>query len=152
MISVNSKEKMLYQPSRDQARQFLIGSWQKRRAKLPATALETMAADIVEWHPEYHLLMEASDATTREWTPEDGETNPFLHLSLHLAIEEQISIDQPAGIRQALDQLTLRKGDRHVALHEILECLGETMWRAQRDRQPPDGAAYLDCIQRRASR
>ena len=143
---------MLYNPSRDQARQFLITAWQKRCQKLPATALETLAADIVEWHPEYHQLLSAPDAATREWTPEQGETNPFLHLSLHLAIEEQLSIDQPRGIRQALEQLTLRTGGRHTALHDILECLGETMWRAQRDRQAPDGNAYLECIQRRASR
>ena len=143
---------MLYKPSRDQARQFLIESWQKRRDKLPATALETLAADIVEWHHEYHALLEAPDAATREWTPEQGETNPFLHLSLHLAIEEQHSIDQPPGIRQALGQLEHRTGDRHAALHTILECLAETMWRAQRDRKPPDSEAYLECILRKTSR
>jgi len=142
---------MLYKPSRDQARQFLIESWQKRRSKLPATALETLAADIVEWHREYHPLLEATDATTREWTPEHGQTNPFLHLSLHLAIEEQLSIDQPPGIRRALNQLEQRTGDRHLALHAILDCLGETMWRAQRDGKPPDGEAYLECIRRSAS-
>ena len=142
---------MLYKPSRDQARQFLIESWQKRRDKIPATALETLAADVVEWHREYHPLLEAADATTREWTPEQGETNPFLHMSLHLAIEEQLSIDQPPGIRKALSQMEQRTGDRHLALHAILDCLGETMWRAQRDGKPPDGDAYLECIQRSAS-
>jgi len=142
---------MLYKPSRDQARQFLIESWHKRRNKLPATALETLAADIVEWHREYHPLLAATDAATREWTPEQGETNPFLHLSLHLAIEEQLSIDQPPGIRKALDQLVQRTGDRHAALHKVLECLGETMWRAQRDNKPLDGDVYLECIQRSAA-
>lgn len=142
---------MFYKPSRDQARQFLIESWKKRRNKAPATALETLAADIVEWHREYHPLLEATDAATREWTPEQGETNPFLHMSLHLAIEEQLSIDQPPGIRKALNQLEQRTGDRHLALHAILDCLGETMWRAQRDGKPPDGEAYLECIRRGAS-
>jgi hypothetical protein len=138
----------MFNPSRDQARRFLIDAWQKRTDGLPATPLETLAADIVALHPEYHVLM-AEDALTRDWTPEDGQQNPFLHLSLHLAIEEQLSIDQPPGIRSAFESRCRQHGDRHAALHDILECLGETLWRAQRDRQPPDGAAYLDCIRRR---
>jgi hypothetical protein len=138
----------MFNPSRDQARQFLIDSWRKRRGSLPATQLEVLAADLIDLHPEYHELLQAEDALTREWTPEQGETNPFLHLSLHLAVEEQLSIDQPPGIRAAFEQLCARR-DRHSALHEILECLGETVWRAQRDRAPPDGDAYLDCIRRR---
>ena len=138
----------MFKPSRDQARQFLIEAWQKRRSKLPATALETLAADIIEWHYEYHALLEAPDAATREWTPEQGETNPFLHMSLHLAIEEQLSIDQPPGIRKIIEQLQQRRGDRHAALHAALECLGETMWRAQRDGLPPDSDAYLECLRR----
>lgn len=140
----------MFSPSRDQARQFLIAAWRKRCEKLPATPLETLAADIVALHPEYHALLQDEAALQREWTPEDGATNPFLHLSLHLAIAEQLSIDQPPGIRAAFETLLSRSGDRHAALHDLLECLGETLWRAQRDRQPPDGAAYLDCIRRRA--
>lgn len=135
----------MFNPSRDQARRFLIDAWQKRTTGLPATPLETLAADIVALHPEYHTLM-SEDALARDWTPEDGQQNPFLHLSLHLAIEEQLSIDQPPGIRAAFESRLRRHGDRHAALHDILECLGETLWRAQRDRQPPDGVAYLECI------
>lgn len=140
----------MFNPSRDQARQFLIDAWKKRREKLPATALETLAADLVDVHPEYRALLEAEDALTREWTPEQGETNPFLHLSLHLAIGEQLAIDQPPGIRAIFERLAARHGDRHAALHDILECLGETVWRAQRDNAPPDGAAYLACLKRAA--
>jgi hypothetical protein len=141
----------LFNPSRDQARRFLIDAWKKRVEVLPATPLEMLAADIVALHPEYHALLEAGEeALGREWTPEDGATNPFLHLSLHLAIEEQLSIDQPPGIRAAFDTLCGRHGERHAALHDILDCLGETIWRAQRDRSPPDGAAYLDCVRRKA--
>ncbi len=139
----------MFNPSRDQARRFLIDAWQKRLAKLPATPLETVAADIVALHPEYHALIESTDALTREWTPEDGATNPFLHLSLHLAIEEQLSIDQPPGIRASYESRLKRDGDRHAALHDLLDCLGETLWRAQRDRQPLDAVAYLDCIRRK---
>ncbi len=140
----------MYNPSREQARQFLIEAWRKRREKLPASPMDMLAADIIEWHREYHPLLEADDALTREWTPEEGETNPFLHLSLHLAIEEQLSIDQPPGIRAVFEQLQRNRGDRHEALHAALECLGETMWRSQRDRQPPDSESYLICLRRRA--
>ncbi|MCX8087356.1 MAG: DUF1841 family protein [Rhodocyclaceae bacterium] len=138
----------MFNPSREQARRFFISAWQKRLAKLPATPLETLAADIIALHPEYHALLADPAAIDRDWTPEDGEQNPFLHLSLHLAIEEQLSIDQPPGIRAAYETRLSQDGDRHAALHHLLECLGETLWRAQREGRPPDGAAYLDCIQR----
>lgn len=140
----------MFNPSRDQARRFLIEAWGKRLQALPATPLETIAADIVVLHPEYHPLLEGADALTRDWTPEDGATNPFLHLSLHLAIAEQLSIDQPPGIRAAYESRRSRHGDHHAALHDILECLGATLWRAQRDRAPLDAAAYLECIRRSA--
>lgn len=140
----------MFTPSRDQARRFLIDAWQKRCQALPATPLETLAADIVALHPEYHALLDNNEAALdRDWTPDDGAMNPFLHLSLHLAIEEQLSINQPTGICAAFETRLRQHGDRHAALHDVLECLGETLWRAQRDRQPLDGAAYLDCIRRR---
>lgn len=140
----------MFNPTRDQARQFLIDAWSKRRQRLPATPMDTLAADLVAMHPEYHELLEAADALTREWTPEQGETNPFLHLSLHLAIEEQLSIDQPPGVRAAFETLLARRGDRHDALHAVLECLGEMVWRSQREGLPPDGEGYLDCMRRAA--
>lgn len=141
----------MFNPSRDQARQFFIDAWKKHRDNLPITPLEGIAADLVATHPEYHALLEADDALLREWTPEQGETNPFLHLSLHLAIHEQLSIDQPPGIRATFDRLLMQHGERHTALHQVLDCLGETVWRAQRDRQPPDEGAYLECLRRSAS-
>lgn len=139
----------MFSPSRDQARQFLIDAWRKRLDQLPATPLETLAADIVALHPEYHALLTDPAALSRDWTPEDGAMNPFLHLSLHLAVEEQLSIDQPPGIRAAFEQRCLRHGERHAALHDLIDCLGEMLWQAQRDRRPPDGAIYLDCIRRK---
>jgi len=141
----------MFSPSREQARRFLIAAWDKRRSAMPQTPLETLAADIIALHPEYHRLLEQGEAALeREWTPEQGETNPFLHLSLHLAAEEQLSIDQPPGIRSAFTALLARHGDRHAALHQVLECLGEVMWQAQRQQLAPDSAAYLDCLRRRA--
>ena len=140
----------MFDPSRDQARRFFIDAWRKRRTKQLLTPLEALAADIVAWHPEYHALLEDGEAAlAREWTPQSGEANPFLHLALHLAVEEQLSIDQPPGLRAAFASLLARRGDRHEALHDMLECLGETMWRAQQSQSPPDGEAYMECVRRR---
>ena len=139
----------MFNPSRDQARRFFIDAWQKQVEGIPLTPMEHIAADIVRIHPEYHALLDGgATALTREWTPEQGEANPFLHLSLHLAIEEQLSIDQPPGLRAIFDLLLTQHGERHPALHVVLECLAETVWRAQRNNTPPDGAAYLDCLRR----
>jgi hypothetical protein len=131
----------------------MIEAWRKRCAALPATAMEALAADVVALHPEYHTLLESGeDALARDWTPEDGKANPFLHLSLHLAIEEQLSIDQPPGIQAIFGERAALHGDRHAALHDLLECLGEMLWRAGRNRAPPDGATYLDCLRRKPGR
>lgn len=140
----------MFNPSRDQARLFFIEAWRKHGQRLPLTPMEHIAADIVGMHPEYHVLLADEErALAAEFSPESGALNPFLHLSLHLAVEEQLSIDQPSGIAAAFRGLTSRKADRHEALHEIVECLGETVWRAQREGRPPDGEAYLDCVLRR---
>ncbi|MBI5923489.1 MAG: DUF1841 family protein [Betaproteobacteria bacterium] len=140
----------MFNPSRDQARLFFIDSWHKQTQGVPLTPMEHIAADIVGMHPEYHrLLGDKASALAQEWTPEQGETNPFLHLSLHLAIEEQLSIDQPPGLRAIFDSLLTQYGERHPALHAVLECLGETVWRAQRSNSQPDGAAYLDCLRKK---
>ena len=112
-----------------------------------------LAADLVALHPEYHALLDDPEAALAgEWTPEGGETNPFLHLSLHLAVEEQLSIDQPPGLRPAFEALLARRGERHAALHEALECLGETLWRAEKSRSAPDGEAYVECVRRRGGK
>ena len=140
----------MFDPSRDQARRFFIEAWKKHQAKQVLTPLEAQFVDIANLHPEYHALLEDADAVDRDFAPEDGQVNPFLHLSLHLAIEEQLSIDQPPGLKGAFAQLRLRLGNRHDALHEVLDCLGEMIWQAQRDRQPPDGAAYVEAVRKRA--
>lgn len=140
----------MFNPSRDQARQFFTEAWRKRSAGEVLTPLEHIAADLIELHPEYHALLEDTDALSREFAPEDGGVNPFLHLSLHLAIEEQLSIDQPPGLRAAFARCQLRRGNRHDALHDVLECLGETVFNAQRNQAPPDAMAYVECVRRRA--
>ncbi|MBM3391213.1 MAG: DUF1841 family protein [Betaproteobacteria bacterium] len=141
----------MFNPSRNEARRFFLEAWRKRRSREVVTPLEDLAARIVALHPEYHALIEdAAGALARDWTPESGEANPFLHLSLHLAVEEQLSIDQPPGLRAAFETLLARRGERHAALHDALECLGETLWRAQKSQSPPDGEAYVDCLRRKA--
>jgi hypothetical protein len=139
----------MFSPTREQVREFFIEAWRKYQAKEVLTAIETVAAGIVLEHPEYHSLLSAQDAMTRAFPPEDGQINPFLHMSLHLAVEEQLSIDQPPGIRAAFDALRKLRS-RHNAMHDVLECLGEAMFKALRDKTPPDGTAYLNSIRRRA--
>jgi len=141
----------MFNPSRDQARQFFIEAWRKHRAGEIPTALETMALDWIQEHPEYHPDLEAPDAMAAEYPVEAGRTNPFLHLSMHLAIAEQLSIDHPPGIREAYQKL-VRRTDAHQAAHEIMECLGQVVWEAQRLGTPLDSEAYIDLIRRRAGR
>ena len=140
----------MFNPSREQVRQFFCEAWRKHRQRSILEGAEVVAADLIEHHPEYHALLEnPALAVEREFTPESGQMNPFLHLSLHLAVAEQISIDQPRGIRSAY-QLLRARVDVHDAEHAILECLGEALWRAQREGGAIDGVAYLDCVRRAA--
>lgn len=143
---------MMFDPSREQARNFLFELWAKHGAGEPLTALESLALSVVLEHPEYHAVLgDRERYLEREWRPEGGETNPFLHLSMHLAIEEQLSIDQPPGIRAAVQALEQRIG-AHDARHEVMDCLAEMVWQAQRHRAGFDNAAYLDCLRRKAAR
>jgi hypothetical protein len=143
----------MFNPSRDEVRQFFTETWRKQREGSVLTPLEAIAADWIEQHPEYHaVLADSGNAGGHDYSPEAGQTNPFLHLSMHLAIAEQLSIDQPPGIRAARDRLAARLGNEHDAYHEIIECLGETLWEAQRTNTSPDTDAYLERIRQRASR
>ncbi|MDQ7990300.1 MAG: DUF1841 family protein [Candidatus Dactylopiibacterium sp.] len=140
----------MFNPSRDQVRQFFVDAWRKHRDREALSPMEDIAAELVFQHPEYQPLLESPDALERDFRPEDGQVNPFLHLSLHLAIHEQLSIDQPPGIRAAYDErLRRHAGERHAALHDVLEALGETLFEAQRSGKSLDGAVYVDNIRRK---
>jgi hypothetical protein len=140
----------MFTPSRNDARSFFFDSWSKHQARQPLSDLEKVALAILLTHPEYHhILDQPQQYLEQEWFPEGGETNPFLHLSLHMALEEQRSIDQPFGIRSLYAQLALRLGDEHAAQHEILECLAETIWQMQRDRSEPNLDLYLQLVRAR---
>lgn len=141
----------LFNPSREEVRHFFFDAWRKFRATEPLTALEGIAVQVIQLHPEYHRVLDAPERyLEQEYFPEMGETNPFLHMSLHLSVHEQISIDQPPGIAEAYRQLVASTAE-HEAQHAVMECLAETIWRAQRDRTPPDGAAYLQCLRHKAT-
>ena len=140
----------MFAPSRDESRRFLFALWAKYRAGGPLAGVETLAIEVVLAHPEYHPLLEAPERyLEREYRPEDGETNPFLHLMLHLALAEQLSIDQPPGIRVHYQETLNRIGEAMAAQHVVMECLAEEIWRIQRHRQPFDPARYLACVGRR---
>jgi len=142
----------MFDPSRAQARDFLFSLWEKHRAGAPLTPLESLALSIVAEHPEYHAVLgDRERYAERDWKPEGGETNPFLHLQMHLAIEEQLSIDQPPGIRAAVRSLERRTGSAHDARHAVMDCLAEMVWIAQRHGTGFDNAAYLDCLARKST-
>lgn len=141
----------MFQPSRDQARRFFIEAWRKYREKQPLEPLEALAVEHILRHPEYHdLLQDEEGSLGRDWLPELGETNPFLHLGLHLSISEQLSIDQPPGIVARYQNLLSRLCDEHTAQHAVMDCLVEMIWQSQRHHQPLDAVAYLACVESKA--
>ena len=139
----------VFAPTRNEARRFLVEAWRKHRAGEPLPGLQATAARLIALHPEYHALLEAPETDIeRDYRPEEGGINPFLHLSLHLAVAEQLAIDQPTGIAAQFARLRASRGDEHQALHAIVECLGEVVWQAQRLGAQPDAALYLACLER----
>jgi hypothetical protein len=143
----------MFQPSQADVRRFFCTIHAKQRGGLPLDAMELVAAPWIAEHPEYHPeLTDAEAAVAAMYTVEEGRSNPFLHLSMHLSIQEQVAIDQPSGIRQAVELLATRRNSLHDAHHEVMECLGEMIWASQRSGLPPDGQAYIDCVRRRATR
>ena len=139
----------MFNPSRDQVRLFFIDAWKKYREKQILSPLEDMAVNLVQQHPEYHSLLENSESIDQDFTVDKGQTNPFLHLSMHLAIQEQLSIDQPPGIKAAHDRLVATL-EPHEAAHRIMEALGEVIWEAQRLNKPLDNERYIELIHQHA--
>ena len=143
----------MFSPSQLDVRQFFCSVYAKSKGHQALEAIETIASLWLDEHPEYHADLADVDAAVRAAGPGEGAAaNPFLHLSMHLSISEQCSIDQPRGIRQAVELLTHRRDSLHQAHHEVMECLGTMLWESQRSGQRPDGEAYVSCVQRRATR
>ncbi len=142
----------MFTPSQLDVRQFFCSVYAKAKAGQALEAIETIASLWLDEHPEYHAdVADVAAAVRAMQQPADGQTNPFLHLSMHLSISEQCSIDQPRGIRQAVELLTHRRDSLHDAHHEAMECLGRMLWESQRAGRPPDGDNYVACVQRRAT-
>ena len=137
----------MYGTDRDAMRRIFVDAWRKAGAGEPLQPLERLVAEVVAEHPEYHALLEdAERGIAREFPPELGETNPFLHLGLHISIREQLSVDRPPGIAALYRTIRLQAGDPHAAEHRIMECLAHSLWEAQRAGTMPDEQAYLDCL------
>jgi hypothetical protein len=133
-------------------RAVFFNAWRKHREGRPLEGAERLVVQVAQRHPEYHGLLERPETDDRDYSPELGQTNPFLHMAMHIAIEEGLQLDEPRGIRALYRELLARRGDEHVLQHHMMECLGEMLWRAQRDNQPPDPAGYLDCLRRLGQR
>ena len=143
----------MFGDNREQLRRLYVEAWQKQQTGKVLSPLEAMIAEVVAMHPEYHaLLNQGEDALDRDFLPEQGESNPFMHMGMHVAIREQLSTDRPAGIVDAIRALLARVQDAHAVEHQVMECLGQSLWEAQRAGQAPDEAAYLRCVQGLARR
>ena len=139
----------LFNPSREEVREFFCSTWQKYQDGHVLTPLEMIASQWMEQHPEFHkILSDPSGALEQEFTPEKGMTNPFLHLSMHLSISEQISIDQPPGIRHIANTLSRKLDSEHEAQHQIMECLGQVLWQAQNQSKPIDVTDYVELLKK----
>ena len=142
----------MFNPSQADVRRFFCSVYAKAQAGQALEAIEIIASQWIEQHPEYHTdLADADAAVARVYPDNAARTNPFLHLSMHLSVSEQSSIDQPRGIRQAVELLARRRNSLHDAHHEVMDALGQMLWESQRSGRPPDGAAYVDGVQRRAT-
>ena len=140
---------MIFSQDRNEMRQVFIESWRKFRAGETMQPLEQLIAQAIKAHPEYHALFDDPQAAQdQDYTPEMGQSNPFLHLGLHIAVQEQIAADRPTGIRELYQKLAARSGDAHDTDHRIAECMAEALWSAQRNNTAPDENVYLECVKK----
>ena len=134
--------------SRDEVRRVYLAVWKKMQQGQLLEPMEALIADVIDLHPEYHRLLDDDEAATHsDYSPEMGETNPFLHMGMHIALREQAGTDRPPGIRAVHEKLVASKG-AHDAEHAMMECLGQVLWQAQRDATEPDQQAYLECLKK----
>ena len=139
---------MLFSNDRAEMRQFFFKAWQKRNQGLILEPMEQIIVNVIHPHPEYHSFFDDIDNNLdKDFLPEMGQTNPYLHLSMHISIHEQLSVDQPNGILNAFNELLRTTNDHHEAEHIIMDCLGEMIWKAQQENSTPDEELYLSCIQ-----
>jgi hypothetical protein len=138
---------MIYGRDRDEIRGFFCTVWAKHCARLPLEPLEHLVADVILAHPEYHELLRDPEAAARhDALPEKGQTNPFLHMGMHIGLREQLATDRPAGVAHIYQTLLRSMGDKHSVEHRMMECLGLVLWEAQRAARVPDEERFLDCL------
>lgn len=141
---------MFYGDQRDETRQFFFTVWQKMQSKSPLLPLEAQIADVMQWHPEYEPVFSNTEKNTdADFSIEQGQSNPFLHMGMHLALREQLGTDRPLGLRALHQEYCDNLGDAHEAEHQIIESLGEILWEAQRNGQAPDEQRYLQLVRER---
>lgn len=142
----------MFGSNRKELRQVYLSCWRLRKNKLPMDPMQEVIANIVEMHPEYHHLLEDEENIDRDFSVELGESNPFLHMSMHIALHEQISTNRPHGINDCFQRLCILHGGPHEAEHAMMDCLGEALWHAQQNRTPPDETSYLECLKKISAR
>jgi len=142
---------VIFGQDRGELRKMYIDAWRKRIDGLPMSPLEIQITDVIALHPEYHGAL-SGDHIDKDYTPEARETNPYLHMGLHLSLREQVATDRPTGISALFGELAARLGDAHTAEHRMIDCLAETLWEAQGQDQPPDERRYLERLRNLASR
>jgi hypothetical protein len=146
-------QRTMFQPSQADVRRFFCGAYEKSVNQAPMDPIEQLASEWIRHHPEYHAILGDLDQALADMQmPSSAHDNPFLHLSMHLSISEQCSIDQPPGIRQAVELLAARWDSLHDAHHAVMECLGQMIWQSQQQGRPPDGQAYIAAVRARATR
>jgi len=139
---------VIFGQNRQQLRQMYHDTWQKKQANESLSALESMVAQVISEHPEYQSIFNSETSLEQEYFVEDGQTNPFLHMGLHISLHEQISTDRPAGVRALYQQLQTKFGHAHDTEHKMMECLTESLWLAQRNNQAPSESDYLIALQK----
>ena len=136
----------MFGQDRTDLRQMFFTAWEKHKNKQIMEPLEAVVAKIIELHPEYHILLENKDAIDKDYTPDMGETNPFLHMAMHISIQEQLSTKRPTGIEELHQSMLQKIKDPHETEHVMMECLGKMLWEAQTQNKMPDESDYLSCL------
>lgn len=138
---------MIFGQDRNELRQMYVDAWRKAQDGVPVSPLEAQIAAVIEEHPEYHKHLR-EEAVDRDFLPEAGQTNPFLHMGLHLAVRDQLQTDRPPGVRALHARIAAQSGDEHEAEHCMIDCLAETLWEAQGQGAPPDENRYLERLRK----
>lgn len=136
----------MFGQDRTDLRQMFFTAWEKHKNKQIMEPLEAVVAKIIELHPEYHMLLENKDGIDKDYTPDMGETNPFLHMAMHISIQEQLSTKRPTGIEELHQSMLQKIKDPHETEHVMMECLGKMLWEAQTQNKMPDESDYLSCL------